>query len=61
MTTKSIVLFNFTTLLLFTIALSSCISRLPKEVKSPCVAAPSDDYYITPCIRRPVNSLKDIV
>jgi len=41
--------------LLILFGLSSCTYFEPKDLKSPCVALPSQDGSVTPCTKRNVN------
>lgn len=53
-------LFKFGVLLIMLSQLLSCTPSAPYETKSPCVSAEINDetnLSITPCIRRPVNSI----
>jgi hypothetical protein len=51
-------------ILLFLIAtcLQGCLNLQPKDLKSPCGAAISDDFEIqeNPCVKRPVNLWRGI-
>ena len=39
---------------------SSCVSKAPYEIKSPCVSA-GNPYYKTPCAKKPLYHKYDIV
>ncbi len=52
------------TLFIMLLSNTSCTTNIPYEVKSPCVGAtPTDSTQLFhyPCVRRPVNSIRDLV
>jgi hypothetical protein len=53
-------LIKFILAIIFILPSISCTPGKPYEIKSPCVAKDSDDIF-SPCARRPVNLMKDIV
>lgn len=54
-------LFKFSALLIMLLPLLSCTQSAPYEIKSPCVSAEiNDEIGLSPCVKRPVNSLIDI-
>ena len=42
-------------LLIILLGITSCTYFEPKDLKSPCVAAPGLDGKVTPCIKRKIN------
>lgn len=49
-------------LILSVLALHSCTTSTPYEIKSPCVSIESDNpYFRSPCERRPANSNWELV
>ncbi len=47
-------------LVIFSVGLTSCGTKAPYEIKSPCVSSESPLLERVPCQRRPLNSNWDI-